>query len=474
MNQPAKFERIDPADLMSAAAEFMFGVERELNLFDLRLFGIRFWPLMRMSVFNVIIRELKLFSETGTFLPSEPGFRAKMALALADPRLSRKRRRTIIVDGGFLYAVDGEMRDIYTFDAAAGLPEGSVEFVDLGREGRLRRREREEIRFSGENLLRMETWRRRFLGKYLARKPSRDSETVRSVLLTLDQKILARFGVQIVTYSHAFGQVVHQQAVFDTWRSYFKQRRPTIVVLGVQRYGYEGMIRAAHEAGARVAEFQHGIIYAGHFAYHFPGAADIDDAPDQFLAFGPAWQNFAELPARSEYVSYGFPYLNLMREKLAPQISKKLEMIAVLTSDPFHAEIAVDAIRVLQRAGLPIVLRPHPSDMFDYRGALDSHGLDDVEVASAKVPAYALLAKCEFAVSGFSTVLFEAMAMGCKTLSLPLGCRRFLEPLVAGTVARIEIDIERLPDTLTNCQKPGSMAAYFEEKPKRLASVINA
>jgi hypothetical protein len=463
----------DPCEAFLSIVDRFLGLEHELGLFERNVRGVAYWPLMRLAAINRVAAKRGFYANTSTLLARKmPAGEKLRRLARFNPLLSTQRRRHVVVRGALQYQAGAASSDLYTDPILGDLPAEETEIVDLNEAGLAVDRMGEIRATSAYALDRVKA----LAGSVHSRIVPRSAawQRARAELLEVERRFAAEFDAHVPLASLALANIVHFRAMHFAWRRYFRLRRPSFVILGVQGYGYEGLVRAAHDVGATVVEMQHGTIYRGHLGYHFPGRRSVPDVPDVFLAFGPRWERLAEFPSNMRCGSFGFRALAEARARLRGPEAERRRQVAVLTADPFHAELAVEAARVLAAPplGLAVTLRPHPADPFDYRAAIAAAGMPGIAFAGPERPVHELLASSEYAVTGFSTTLFEAMYFGCKAIAMPLGYEAFLAPLVAGTKARIVRRVDELAAAVAVAEPPGPMHDYFDDSRPKLLDVL--
>jgi len=208
------------------------------------------------------------------------------------------------------------------------------------------------------------------------------------------------------------------------FRRLFRELRSQLVLIQGSCYGgaLALLTYTARESGARVAEYQHGLISRQHQAYNFgpaiAGSAYADYLPDDFLYYGRFWSTVARNPCRP--VVLGNPWLSLEIDRLrrGDRIGPRTILITSSSHDP-AALIRFVTSLVEGAPGRRIVLRPHPAeaDVAQQRyGSLASRGVE-----LDRAPLYDSLADADCVVGEISTTLFEALSFGIPVFCLAGG-----------------------------------------------------
>jgi len=193
---------------------------------------------------------------------------------------------------------------------------------------------------------------------------------------------------------------------------------PRVVLMEDASYGGRSALVALMKSrGIHVVEPQHGWIGPTHGAYNFGAAMRAPELfatlPDEVLTFGEYWSAGTRHPAVMTPI--GKPHLEAM-SALAPRWDDRAREVLLVSSvaSPEEATDFALALRAALPAEWAVRFRPHPIErptldarygrMLAQPGiVLDDHG--DV---------YESLALARGVVGVASTVLFEALAMGCR------------------------------------------------------------
>jgi hypothetical protein len=194
--------------------------------------------------------------------------------------------------------------------------------------------------------------------------------------------------------------------------------RPKLLLIVGGCYGPAAtLIAAARQRSVLTAEFQHGMISAGHDAYNFAPTLLASSAyrltlPDFFLGYGNWWMNQINAPVRKHAI--GNPRRQAQVQKVGRVAGDRRDVLVL--GDGIETEkylnFAAELVEPLRRHGLRSVFRPHPLE----RPAVatvahrDANGFridlnDDI---------YASLAAAHAVISEQSSGLFEAIGLADK------------------------------------------------------------
>ncbi len=193
--------------------------------------------------------------------------------------------------------------------------------------------------------------------------------------------------------------------------------RPRAVFVEDASYGSMATLIARLKAmGILVVEPQHGWIGASHSAYNFGAAMSLaplaDTLPDVLLTFGQYWGREIRHPAR--LTAIGKPHMNAMSVGLpAYEVRDRAVLVASSIADPEATSEFVLRLRDALPLGWRVIFRPHPSEresiVYRYPALVDA---DRVAIDS-NVDVYDSLRQVRGVFGVASTVLYEALGMGC-------------------------------------------------------------
>lgn len=181
--------------------------------------------------------------------------------------------------------------------------------------------------------------------------------------------------------------------------------------------GWGATVAGLKARGIHVAEPQHGWIGPSHAAYNFGAAmrsAELAaELPDELLTFGSYWGDGLRYPAGVTVI--GKPHLEA-RVAEAPAVADRPSEVLVVSSvgEPEQTSAFVVGLAAALPGGWRVRFRPHPSErqaVAERYPAVLAHA--DVAI-DAELDVYDSLAASRIVVGVASTVLFEAVAMGCR------------------------------------------------------------
>ena len=461
---------------LTEVVDFLINVEQDLALVGRRLFGAPTWPYLRNMLFNKIANHIGTYDNVGSFRQTRPAPKAGFInrWIRSNPFWRFGRKQYVVLGSPVVYRVGGRAIDIFTDSLIEQLPARKTEFVrmtDDANDGKVV----SGVRYiSGTWLERAQTEARNIHAPVVNSAAISEVESI-SLIKTLTILIEEKFDLRIPIQEMCVEASIHYLAQHSAWRSYFERRRPEYVILGFQCYGYEGLVRAAHDAKAVVVEMQHGAFFRGHMGYHYPGHPVVEDRADIMFAFGKGWMKAVDHPSNTRVYGYGFAPVTALRRRLDEGTLVKQQQIALLTGDPFHRDFLVRTVEaIVDRVPTKsIVIRPHPSDQFDYADRLSEYIRSGrVSVVGNIDPVHDVIAKSESIVTGPSTTAFEGLALYCKVVCVPFKFAPYFAPLLDETSARIAETVDEIVSALETVEPPTNSGDFFEFKPPHVMDLL--
>lgn len=251
---------------------------------------------------------------------------------------------------------------------------------------------------------------------------------------------------------------------------------PRLALIEDASYGtWASLIAALKHRAVRVVEPQHGWIGPTHGAYNFGAAMGRPELaatlPDELLAFGSYWSSGIRVPYATTDI--GKPHLETMARQ-APQWSERPHEVLLVSSinDPEGATEFALALADRLPAGWLVRFRPHPSerpDVLNRYATMLAHPRVELD---EHADVYVSLSESRGVVGVASTVLFEALALGCRVFAresafAPYYVGDLFGPLIAGP-EHVDAVVEGLRHpastvdvaTLDAIWKPGAVANF--------------
>ena len=182
------------------------------------------------------------------------------------------------------------------------------------------------------------------------------------------------------------------------------------------------LAEVAHDLGIAVAELQHGMVYPSFPAYNLP-VAGSRFSPDYFLSWGDYWNRQMRNYPNRRSVSAGYPYLEHVRLSCGKRPHDDQRQVVLFISQANVADeligVALELRNLLPDEMFRIVYKLHPNESRDWRCRYPLLAGSRVEVVSNRDRnIYDCFAEADVVVGDCSTALVEGLAWGVRTFVL--------------------------------------------------------
>lgn len=390
---------------------------------------IPLWPQVRYSIAMALeALDIDLIPVAGAPAPGSKWMRMMAAIApsRADVRFAQQPRElAFLVGGSTVSRTPRGVRNWLVGDFADRLPDRSVllQWRPLPSAP-----ERPEF-FPTLGLDPLLT--RAAVAARLARIPTGSEEAIRRIVRELVRRVDARLTDDHVTSiaDAALAQERLRPHVETRFGRVLDRLRPRIVLMEDASYGWwASLIALMKQRGIRVVEPQHGWIGPSHAAYNFGAAAGRPELaatiPDELLTFGEYWSRGVRFPGT--VTAIGKAGIERTTASAIPASERPREVLIISsTSDPDGLSDLTIALADALSDGWVVRFRPHPAErptvasIYPRLVAHPDVAIDDnADVADSLRSARAVIG-----VS--STVLYEAVAMGCRVFALESPMARY-------------------------------------------------
>lgn len=241
---------------------------------------------------------------------------------------------------------------------------------------------------------------------------------LRNRIKGLFNKAQNAFGIPDEFLSRYYKQVALFLAKYYYYLYWFRIIKPKRVFV-VYREGYFAQIAVCKKLGIPVAEFQHGITLDD--TVSFAGEYDPRIDPDYFLVFGDYWKGPQFGMPLDRIVNIGWAYSKYLQKTVAPNADKHVNEVLVISS-PEISDAVLDALKVLSEAhgDFCFDIRLHPCESYNDSQKLKLQSIPKAQVVDNKTDCALVLPTYKYVVGENSSVIYEALSVGCKVGMLNL------------------------------------------------------
>jgi hypothetical protein len=202
---------------------------------------------------------------------------------------------------------------------------------------------------------------------------------------------------------------------YRSYEALLQRIRPKVLIVEEACYGVTAaLIAAARRLGIVTAEYQHGGISAGHYAYNFASticaSPEFREAlPEHFLGYGEWWNDQISAPVAK--IAMGNPHRDAKLAQMPREAQRKQDILILSDGVEFllYLDLARQIASQFKSQDLRVVLRPHPLERSQI---LARHGkrIDEI-LLDDNDDLYTSLASAYVVISEVSTGLFDAAGL---------------------------------------------------------------
>ncbi|GAA0434800.1 hypothetical protein GCM10008983_09210 [Lentibacillus halophilus] len=429
--------------------QHLWQLERDNDLINLDICGIKIWQLIRFQLFTKITEELQIYGQAHTqknnFVDKLKYFpRMIFNSIFKNPMQGRYTRDYIIFDHPRKMKLNNYSFDIYTHYFIKTLEDEQYDVVEAPYLYKhLKNFSSKNRRYSDAIKLKV------FLSKHISslKISTREENRIKHLETIINKTFNTNLYLVNFIKSNAFF-FKHQ---YHYYFNLLKKRRPSKIYILVS-YGSVSLISAAKDLGIEVIEFQHGVITDYHFGYNFGDPTQfIEYFPDKILTFGDYWGHTKGFPEQTKIEVYGFPYLEQQLE-MYKGTPKRNNQVLILSQGTIGKKLSVKAKEIAQE--MPdyyFIYKLHPGEYdrwkSEYPDLVEASTFENLEVIDHNEKSlYSYFAESEFQIGVNSTAIFEGMTLGCKTILVNLQGIEYMDDL-------INENIVMLADNSSSCIK---------------------
>jgi hypothetical protein len=465
---PATTSSLSVADVCEA----FWKIEREENLYDWEVLGVKLWPLVRFRIFYNLTKTAGVYAwkTTSTFTLPEgyPEHKGKLGYkalwqsvtgwrwhlrkiipaAWKDPRVAQWHSATDLIAPFSNRNADGIDRFMQPVIDALG-----DQALRLGVGSYDRKREWPHI----DNLQNV------FRKKYFI--PA--TLYVRFKLAKADYEKYKR----VIDYLEGVtGASAGPYRNFPRWvlRFFLSEKRGYKILFSRLKFKRLFIVNAsrmifmaqAQAAGIKVIELQCGVFSKYNMQFSWPGRPEIPYIPNEIWTWGRYWTEGIENAGGQQIVVSGATdEFEAVRQSA---VAKKPNSVSVM-SQPLIGKDLFEATVKLAKL-LPthtFIFKPHPKDdLSEFTAGLPSN----LSMAATDSTSLGLLAESEITVGVFSASLIEAAGLGNRVAILKLSGWEHLTPLIAGGYASAFETVEEMAAGFETLPAPGDPYFFYGKR----------
>ncbi len=234
----------------------------------------------------------------------------------------------------------------------------------------------------------------------------------------LYDKIKEPFLLDDAYLNRLYFEVSHFLFLYHYYHFWFRILRPKSIFV-VYREGYFPQIAVCKKMGIPVAEFQHGITLDN--TVSFAGTYDQRIDPDYFLVFGEYWKGPQFGMPLDRIINIGWAYSKYLQKTIVENNEKHDKEVLVISS-PEISDAILNALQELSKTEgtFSFDIRLHPCESYNEAQQEKLKAIPKAQVVDNKTDSALVLPTYKYVVGENSSVIYEALSVGCKVGMLNL------------------------------------------------------
>ncbi|GGC84951.1 hypothetical protein GCM10007216_14550 [Thalassobacillus devorans] len=419
-------------------------LEKDMNLLDINIQGVKFWQVIRYLVINEIIQERGIHgiahSKKSTIANKSKAIPMYIYNSITkNPFTYKGNIDVLIFDHERKKKINNNYKDIYTIDLIKKLKQRNKRYLVI-EDDYLRKHYSHR---HDDNRMYNDFYYLSSMIKRLYLKIRLNGEE-HKLINDLNKEIKVNLGSEINLIEITKKEIKTFKMKYSYYLKLLRKLKPKMIYVVVS-YGRPALIAAAKELEIKVIEIQHGVITPFHLGYSFPIVPNhkIDYFPDELHLFGEYWKNSADFPINDNNIrSVGFPYL--YNELLDySQKEKKPKQIIFLSQGTIGKELSEFSFGMAKEMkDYNFIYKLHPGE-YDrwkelYPFLLKANNLRNfivIDNNNKSLHEYLSTSNCQIGV--YSTAIYEGLALKCKTFLLNIPGIEYMENLIENGYAKV-------------------------------------
>ncbi len=252
-------------------------------------------------------------------------------------------------------------------------------------------------------------------------------------------RIYQMYDIDVDVISYVKEELCERKTTYKLYKKLLKKINPQVVIIIVS-YGrqMETLIEVCKSENIPVVELQHGIIDSDHLGYSYPEDINKHTFPDYVFTFGDFWGDNINYPIKKERViSIGYPYLEQKLEEL--EINTKKHQIVFISQGPVGKELSKFAVDVSEKLDdkYQIIYKLHPNEYDWWQKSypwLKRSQMTVIDDSNRSL--YSLFTESGIQVGVYSTAIYEGINFGLDTYIIDLPGSDRLDPLIETGIAK--------------------------------------
>lgn len=425
--------------------ENIWEVEKKYDLFNQKIQGVYFWKLVRFPTVKRITEKTGLYGQAHTSV--KKSYTEKLSVLpkmlwntyFNGVKYRKNKVDTLIFQHARKVKIGDEYIDIYTNELIKELEEKNEKFEIV---------DKPLLRKYFIEASQKRSYDQKKDLKYLIKRvffKVKLTEQEEKIIDEVESELKKRFKIEF----NIKDEIKKRIKLFKLAKSeYIKilEKRDVKKVFLVVSYGCEPLISACKDLKIECIEMQHGTMGKYHLGYSFPNNKEIPYFPDNIYMFGEYWYDNTPIPLKREDIKIiGYPYLENQLKRYEG-IEKQKASILFISQGTIGKKLSEIGYKFAkENPNYKVTYKLHPGEydrwQNDYpilNGAVKMNNFEVVD--NNKTNLYEYIAKAEYLIGVYSTVIFEGLTLNCKTILVDLPGIEYMDYLIEKDYVKLAED----------------------------------
>lgn len=422
--------------------ENIWELEEKNDLFNQKIQEVYFWKLIRFSLFRKITEKKGIYGQAHTKVKTTLKDRLlDLPMMLINTYLygvyGRKNKVDILVfEHSRKVKLDNKYIDIYTKKLTEDLEIKNRSYEVIEKPYLRKHFNKADEKKS--------YWEHYYLANILKRIFTKVEllEQEQEIIEKIESEIKSKFDIEIKILEEIKKSIKIFKLEKEFYKKLLKKREIKKIYLLVS-YGWEPLIAACEEQGIETIELQHGTMGKYHLGYSFPHNKKVPYFPDKLQLFGEYWFDNTPLSIeRKDIEIIGYPYLEEQLKEYR-NLEKKQKQFLFISQGTIGKKLSEIAYKIAkENPNFNIIYKLHPGEYDrwknDYPILNKANELDNFTVIDNNdTNLYEYMAKSEYLIGVYSTVIFEGLTLDCKTILMNLAGIEYMDYLIENDFVKL-------------------------------------
>jgi len=236
---------------------------------------------------------------------------------------------------------------------------------------------------------------------------------------------------------------------YKLYKFLFKKIKPKLII---EFCSYSNLLftinQVANDLNIDTVELQHGVMGKHHIGYNFGNIKKLDTFPNNIFLFGQVWKDTTRLPLSDDrLILTGWPYFE--RRVAESKIKKGDKSNILFLSQPYSgveiSRIAIELSNLIDLNKYEITYKLHPKEYNSWKDEYPWLIESNVKVIDNNLnDIYYFMAKADFQIGCNSTALFEGLGFNLNTVVLKIPGHEYMQVMYESNYVQLIKDAEQI------------------------------